>query len=124
MNADDEFELFGKPNDTDDTIDNENDVIETSAEEIEDAEETEIESETDSKSDIATNTSPIKAIRLKCLDCCCWQYSEVKACTCTDCPLYPFRFGKNPFIKRTYTYEEKQKIKERLQTGRNKKKNT
>ena len=43
--------------------------------------------------------SPIKAIRAKCLDCCCGQTNEVLLCTCTDCPLYVFRFGKNPFTK-------------------------
>ena len=40
--------------------------------------------------------TPIKAIRAKCLDCCCGQSNEVKLCPCTDCPLYPYRFGKNP----------------------------
>ncbi len=40
--------------------------------------------------------TPLKAIRAKCLDCCCEQPSEVRLCPCKDCPLYPFRFGKNP----------------------------
>lgn len=40
--------------------------------------------------------SPLKAIRLKCLDCCCGSSHEVKRCSATKCPLYPFRFGKNP----------------------------
>lgn len=43
--------------------------------------------------------TPIKAIRLKCLDCCCNSSDEVAACPCDDCPLYPFRFGKNPNVK-------------------------
>jgi len=43
--------------------------------------------------------TPLKAIRLKCLDCCCGSRYEVKLCTCLDCTLYPFRFGKNPNIK-------------------------
>lgn len=43
--------------------------------------------------------TPIKAIRAKCLDCCCGSSDEVKACPCTNCPLYEFRFGKNPNIK-------------------------
>ena len=34
-----------------------------------------------------------KAIRLKCLDCCCGQAIEVKLCPCSDCPLYLYRFG-------------------------------
>lgn len=40
--------------------------------------------------------SPLKAIRLKCLDCCCGSSNEVKLCTVEKCPLYLFRFGKNP----------------------------
>ena len=44
--------------------------------------------------------SPIKAIRAKCLDCCCGQAIEVKLCTVTKCPLHPFRFGKNVFHSR------------------------
>lgn len=42
------------------------------------------------------NISPLKAIRKKCLDCCLSSVKEVKLCPCDDCPLYPFRFGKNP----------------------------
>lgn len=41
-------------------------------------------------------TTPLKAIRAKCLDCCCFIPSEVKLCPATGCPLYPFRFGHNP----------------------------
>ena len=37
-----------------------------------------------------------KAIRLKCLDCCCGSANEVKLCTCDSCPLFPYRFGHNP----------------------------
>jgi hypothetical protein len=40
--------------------------------------------------------SPLKAIRLKCLDCSCGSSKEVKECPCDDCSLYVFRFGKNP----------------------------
>ncbi len=40
--------------------------------------------------------TPMKAIRAKCLDCCCGQANEVKLCPCVDCTLYPYRFGKNP----------------------------
>lgn len=40
--------------------------------------------------------TPVKAIRAKCLDCCCGQQREVAVCPCADCPLYPFRMGKNP----------------------------
>lgn len=40
--------------------------------------------------------TPLKAIRLKCLDCCCGQAREVRDCSCLDCGLYPYRLGKNP----------------------------
>lgn len=42
------------------------------------------------------NQTPLKAIRAKCLDCSVYQPKEVKNCTCTDCSLYPYRFGNNP----------------------------
>ncbi len=65
--------------------------------------------------------SPIKAIRAKCLDCMCGQVNEVKLCPGTDCPLYPFRFGKNPFIKpRQYTEEQKAEMRERILKAREK----
>lgn len=35
-----------------------------------------------------------KAIRLKCLDCCCGNNAEVRRCPATKCPLYPYRMGK------------------------------
>lgn len=63
--------------------------------------------------------TPMKAIRLKCLNCCCGSSHEVKLCPCTKCPLYPFREGRNPFVaKREYTDEQKQAIKERLANSR------
>lgn len=37
-----------------------------------------------------------KAIRAKCLDCCGGSIQEVRLCTCGQCALYRFRFGKNP----------------------------
>ena len=35
-----------------------------------------------------------KAIRLKCLDCCCGQPAEVRRCPAQDCPLWRYRMGK------------------------------
>lgn len=40
--------------------------------------------------------SPLRAIRLKCLQCSNYQPSEVRFCQCFDCPIFPFRFGRNP----------------------------
>ena len=34
-----------------------------------------------------------KAIRLKCLDCCCGNSAEVRRCPVTNCPLWRYRMG-------------------------------
>ena len=47
---------------------------------------------------MADRLTPIKAIRAKCLDCMCGSSYEVELCPCGDCPLFPYRFGKNPYI--------------------------
>ena len=44
--------------------------------------------------------SPLRAIRDKCLDCSCYQASEVRLCEAVKCPLWPFRAGKHPWIGR------------------------
>jgi len=41
--------------------------------------------------DKAEKGSKSAAIKLKCLDCCCWQPPEIKHCTCVGCPLFPVR---------------------------------
>ena len=41
--------------------------------------------------------SPLRAIRAKCLDCSCYQASEVRLCEAIKCPLWPFRAGKHPW---------------------------
>ena len=40
--------------------------------------------------------TPIKAMRAKCIDCCCGSYKEIKECTVIDCDLYPYRMGTRP----------------------------
>ena len=37
-----------------------------------------------------------RAIRERCLNCSGWYTAEVRNCSFTDCPLYPFRSGKGP----------------------------
>ena len=39
---------------------------------------------------------PMKAIRLKCLNCRCDQVQEIKDCTITRCALWPYRMGRYP----------------------------
>lgn len=61
-------------------------------------------------------TNPMKAIRAKCLDCCCGQRLVVEECSCEDCPLHPFRLGKNPYRKkREMSEEQKEAAKQRMQ---------
>lgn len=62
---------------------------------------------------------PLKAMRLKCLDCCCGSFQEVELCVVTDCSLYPYRFGKSPRKRnRIYTVEQKAEIGVRLKKAR------
>lgn len=37
--------------------------------------------------------SRAKAIRAKCLDCCCGNAAEVRRCSIESCPLFPFKSG-------------------------------
>lgn len=45
------------------------------------------------------HSTPIQAIRKKCIDCSGGSTKEVRLCPCKDCDLYPFRMGTNPFHK-------------------------
>ena len=65
-----------------------------------------------------TIKSPIKAIKAKCLDCSCDSATEVKECPVESCPLFPFRFGKNPFTKREISPEQREAMAERLRQAR------
>ncbi len=40
--------------------------------------------------------SPLKIIRRRCLDCVCGSAHEVRMCHLSDCPSWPYRFGRNP----------------------------
>ena len=62
--------------------------------------------------------NPLKAIRDKCLDCCCGNAAEVRKCVSVDCPSWPFRMGTNSFRKkRDLSSAEKQARVERLAKG-------
>ena len=70
--------------------------------------------------------TPMKAIRLKCLDCSCGSNEEVKNCFAKKCPLYQFRFGykldeNGNRRKRDLTDEQRQKMAERLKKVRDNK---
>lgn len=66
---------------------------------------------------------PLRAIRLKCLDCCGGSINEVKNCSIEDCSLFVYRFGKRPEgKKRIMTEEQKIVVVERLRKAREAKK--
>ena len=44
-----------------------------------------------------TKAELLKTIRRKCMDCTCDQMKEVELCPMKDCPLWPFRMGKDPY---------------------------
>jgi len=46
---------------------------------------------------MTTKAAILSAIRQKCLDCSCFQPSEVRECPVEACDLWPFRFGTDPF---------------------------
>ena len=45
---------------------------------------------------MSKSLSPVKAIKKFCYECAGESAKERKMCEMTDCPLYPFRLGKNP----------------------------
>lgn len=52
--------------------------------------------------------TPMKAIRAKCLDCCCGNQKEVELCPCEDCSLHDYRFGHKPYaVKREMSEAQK-----------------
>ena len=56
--------------------------------------------------------TPMKAIRRKCIDCSC---NEVKLCPVKNCPLYDYRFGKDPHRKKVeYTEEQRKAMATRI----------
>ena len=70
-----------------------------------------------------TITSPIKAIKEFCRQCNGGSVYEVKNCTSSRCPLYPFRLGKNPYRHtREMTDEQRAEAAERLKKARENKK--
>jgi hypothetical protein len=56
--------------------------------------------------------SPLKTIRAHCLSCN-GSANEVKLCPCTDCKLYPYRFGHSPNrAPRVLTEEQRENMRQ------------
>ena len=64
--------------------------------------------------EVKENTNVLRAIRLKCYDCSSYQSNEVRDCIVNNCPLYPFRLGKNPFRKKELSEEKRKELRERF----------
>ena len=45
--------------------------------------------------------TPVRSIRLKCLDCSCGQPKEVRLCPVETCALWSYRMGFRPRHPRT-----------------------
>lgn len=56
----------------------------------------------------------LKAVKEKCLDCCCGQLSEVKLCPSIDCTLHKYRLGKDPDSKRELSPEQREMYVNRM----------
>ena len=72
-------------------------------------------------------TKPLKAIRMFCFECMGMDRRDkkpehpienVRNCTDPMCPLFDFRFGKNPFVGQPLSEEQRIAAVERLRIGR------
>ena len=60
--------------------------------------------------------SPLKALRLRCIDCCAGSSLEVRLCTAVSCPSWPFRLSRNPW--RAPASEERRQLGRELAARR------
>lgn len=64
-------------------------------------------------------TNPVKCIRDYCLECSGDIQAERLHCPITDCKLYPFRLGRNPYrTKRVLSEERRAVLAEQLRKAR------
>ena len=62
--------------------------------------------------------TPLQAIKKFCYECSGEDNKEVEMCPSEKCPLYIYRNGKDPKLKKTLTEEEKVKLKDRLKSSK------
>ena len=59
---------------------------------------------------------PMRAMREKCMDCCCGQAAMIGDCPTTGCAMWPYRRGRDPNRKpraaRAMSPEHKRKFME------------
>jgi hypothetical protein len=71
-------------------------------------------------------STPLKAIREHCLECCGWSSTEVGLCTAPLCALYKYRHGRRPVEERQKlspeAIEKRRKILERLREAKKRQK--
>ena len=77
---------------------------------------------------------PLQAIRFFCFECMGWDRTKkdsgkpfdlVRECADKDCPLYDFRFGKNPFHRSKGNSESLKNYRQTLNyTSRNEREST
>ena len=60
--------------------------------------------------------SPLKALRLRCIDCSAGSSLEVRLCTAASCPSWPFRMRRNPW--RAPVSEERRQLGRELAARR------
>ena len=65
-----------------------------------------------------TSKSVLAAVRAKCLDCCCYEPTEVRKCVATSCPLWPLRTGVNPLARRDISQEQRDAMRARAAAAR------
>ena len=67
-------------------------------------------------------TTPMKSIRLKCLDCTCEQSQEVRFCEAITCPLWRYRMGReehdNLYTKKPMSEKQRMSVS-KLNGGEN-----
>ena len=61
-------------------------------------------------------------IRSYCIACMGGHRNEVRNCHLTNCELWPYRMGTNPFAKRELTEEQREAARQRMADAREKRK--
>lgn len=62
--------------------------------------------------------SILRAVRQNCIDCCGGMKAEVRRCRIVKCPMWTYRMGKNPFLKRRMSEAAKKVLADRMASAR------